>query len=561
MEAKEFCKILANKIIEDKITDVNKILILRNKLSHEYKQKDLPSLIQILLSLNENERKKLLKTVKIKPTRTASGVTPIAIMTKPIPCPHGKCTYCPGGLNSQFGNVPQSYTGGEPATMRAIRNNYDPYLQIFNRLEHYILLGHPIDKIELIVMGGTFPSFNKEYQEEFIKYSFKAMNDFSKLFFNKKGEFNYIKFKDFFELPSIDFKDKSRTEKIQKKLLKLKGSCTLKKEQTKNETSKIRCIALCIETKPDWGLLEQGNQLLKLGCTRIELGVQSVYEDVIKKVHRGHTIKDTINSIRILKDLGFKISAHYMPGLPLTNKERDIKGMKELFSNPDYKPDMLKIYPTMVSKGTLLYEEYKKGDYKPLNAKEAAEIISEFKRTVPEYCRIQRIQRDVPTKQWEAGVEFTNFRQYMFQNHKINCRCIRCREPRNKDISWNDVRLKTLEYEASKGKEFFISAEDTKNDLIIGFIRMRFPSESLRKEITKNSAIIRELHVYGTATAIGEEGSVQHKGWGKKLLKEAEKIAKQNKKNKMIIISGIGVREYYYHLSYKKQGPYVVKSL
>nr|MBA4404694.1 tRNA uridine(34) 5-carboxymethylaminomethyl modification radical SAM/GNAT enzyme Elp3 [Nanoarchaeum sp.] len=556
MEVDKFCQILAEEISKNNISNVDELLLFRNKISSKYKQKELPSLIQILLYLKEEDRKKF----KVKPTRTMSGVTPIAIMTKPIPCPHGKCIYCPGGLNSQFGDVPQSYTGGEPATMRAIRNHYDPYLQIFNRLEHYVLLGHPIDKIELIVMGGTFPSFTQEYQEEFIKFSFKAMNDFSDLFFNK-NEFDYTKFKTFFELPTNDFKDKGRTEIIQKKLLKIKSNCILEEEQTKNETANIRCIALCIETKPDWGLLKQGNELLRLGCTRIELGIQSVYENVIKHVHRGHTIQDTIDSIRILKDLGFKISAHYMPGLPLTNKKQDIEGMKTLFSNQDYCPDMLKIYPTMVSKGTLLHADYLQGKFKPITAKEAAERIVEFKKFVPEYCRIQRIQRDVPTKQWEAGVELTNFRQYMFQNYKVKCRCIRCREPRDKNINWNKIKLKVTEYEASNGKEFFIAAEDSENDLLIGFARLRFPSESLREEITKDSAMIRELHVYGTATAIGEEGSVQHKGWGKKLMQEAEKIAKKHKKTKMLVISGIGVRQYYYKLGYKKEGPYVTKQL
>ena len=556
METEEFCKVLAKEITRKKYKTKKQIADLRDSFAKKYRPKRIPSLIEILLHLPKGSYNFI-----VKPTRTISGVTPLAVMTKPIPCPHGKCIYCPGGLNSQFGDVPQSYTGGEPATMRAIRNNYDPYLQVFNRLEHYILLGHSIDKIELIVMGGTFPSFPKKYQEEFIKYSFKAMNDFSKLFFKKDGTLDYDKFKRFFELPTKDFQNKKRTEKIHKKLLKLKGTCKLKEEQEKNETTKVRCIALCIETKPDWGLLDQGNQMLKLGCTRIELGVQSVYKDVIKYVHRGHTIKDTINSIRTLKDLGFKISAHYMPGLPLTDKKRDLAGMKELFSNPDYKPDMLKIYPTMVSKGTKLYQDYLKGKYKPLNADQAAKLIAQFKKYVPEYCRIQRIQRDVPTKQWEAGVELTNFRQYMFQRYKPVCRCIRCREPRKRKVNWNKIEIKVNKYEASKGTEFFISAEDTENDLIIGFIRMRFPSQELRKEITKDSAIIRELHVYGVATGIGMQGSVQHKGYGKELLKKAEEIAKNNNKNKMIVISGIGVREYYYKLGYKKQGPYVVKKL
>ncbi len=557
----KLCKLIAEEILRRDLKTRKEIIKLRDEFAKKYKPKKLPSLIEILISAPIDKIEELKPRLLTKPIRSISGVAPLAIMAKPISCPHGKCIYCPGGIDSQFGDVPQSYTGGEPATMRGIRNNYDPYLQIFNRLEQYALLGHNFEKIELIIMGGTFPSFDKKYQEEFIKFSFKALNDFSKIFFDKNEKFNYLKFKEFYELPSKNFESKERTKRIQNKLLKLKKDCELEDEQIKNETAKVRCVALCIETKPDWGLLEHGNEMLRLGCTRVELGIQSVYEDVIKKVNRGHTIQDTIDSIRILKDLGFKVAGHYMPGLPLTDFKRDLEGMKELFTNPDFKPDMLKIYPTMVSKGTGLYTEFKKGIFKPMSLKDTAKLIVEFKKNVPKYCRIMRIQRDVPTKQWEAGVEMTNFRQYIFQNYEVKCNCIRCREPMGRKINWNKVKLQKIEYRASNGKEFFISAEDTENNILIGFVRMRFPSEQLREEITKNSAIIRELHVYGTSTSLEQEGQVQHRGIGKKLIKKAEEIAKAQKKDKMIIISGIGVKEYYYKLGYQKEGPYVTKSL
>lgn len=555
---KTFQEILTKEIVKTNPKTREEIIKLRDKLSKKYKPKKLTSLIEVLLYLPTNKINKFLKLLKTKPTRTISGVTPVAIMTKPFPCPHGKCSYCPGGPNSSFGDVPQSYTGGEPATMRGLRNKFDPYLQIFNRLEQYILMGHPVDKIELIIMGGTFLSLPKKYQEDFIKFSFKALNDFSTLFF-KKNNFDYVKFKTFFELPSEDFSNKKRTDKLQKKILKLKKKTTLVKEQEINETAQVRCTALCIETRPDYGLLKHGNQMLRLGCTRIEIGIQSVYDDVLKKVNRGHTTKQTKESINILKDLGFKITGHYMPGLPLTDKKRDIAGMKQLFADPDYRPDMLKIYPTMVSPGTKLYQDYKKKEFKPLTTKQAAEIIINFKKTVPTYCRIMRIQRDVPTKQWAAGVSMTNFRQYLFQNYKVECNCIRCREPRNKKIDWKNTKIKILEYPASNGKEFFISAED--NNILIGFIRMRFPSKELRKEITKDSALIRELHVYGESTNVGETGKVQHKGIGKQLLQKAEDIAKKHNKNKMVVISGVGVKQYYYKLNYKKEGPYVSKEI
>jgi len=387
------------------------------------------------------------------------------------------------------------------------------------------------------------------------------LNDFSNHFFDKNGELQFLKLKKFFELPALDFHDKDRIKRVQKNILKLKKDSSLEKEQKKNELAKIRCVALCIETRPDYGLLKEGNQMLKLGCTRVELGIQSVYDDILEKICRGHTMKQTKESIRTLKDLGFKVAGHYMPGLPGLNQKKDLAGMKKLFSDSDYRPDMMKLYPCMVSKGTKLYEEYLKGQFKPLNADQAAKLISQFKKNVPEYCRIMRIQRDIPTKFLEAGVEMTNLRQYMHEKYPVNCRCIRCREPKGQKINWSKVKIKVIKYEASKGKEFFISMEDTSQDLLLGFVRLRFPSQFLRPEITKDSALIRELHVYGTATGIGEEGNLQHKGLGKKLLRTAEEIALKHGKRKMVVISGVGVREYYRKLGYELEGMYMVKSL
>ena len=539
--------------------------ILKRELSQKYHVKKIPTHMETLFHAESTDFESLKKKLISKPVRSAAGVAPVAIMTRPEACPHGKCTMCPGGPGSYFGDVPQSYTGKEPATMRGIRNDYDSYLQVMNRLEQYAILGHNFEKVELIIMGGTFPAMSSEYQDEFIRFAFKALNDFSQQFF-ENGEFLYLKFKDFFELPIEKVGAKDREERVQAKLRLLKNNCTLKQEQLRNETSQIRCVALCIETKPDWGFLQHGNELLELGCTRIELGIQSVYEDVIKKIHRGHTIQDTKDSIRILKDLGFKITGHYMPGLPLTDRERDIKGLQELFQNEEFRPDMLKVYPCMVSKGTALYVDFMQGKFTPIDAAEAAVRIAELKKIIPEYCRIMRIQRDVPTKQWAAGVEMTNFRQYFMENFNVNCRCIRCREPKSTiPITWNNVEIKIEKYQASKGTEFFISAVDTSQDVLIGFARLRFPAEHLRAEITPTSALLRELHVYGTAIGLGvqgETGSVQHKGWGQKLMKKAEELCLEHGKDKLVVISGVGVREYYKQkLGYHQEGPYVVKQL
>ena len=540
---------------------------IKRNLAQKYKLKKIPTNINILLNIPENKIFLFKQKLLTKPVRTMSGVSPVAIMTKPDKCPHGKCTFCPGGINSPWGDVPQSYTGHEPATMRGIRNDYDAYLQVFNRLEQYVLLGQSFDKIEIIVMGGTFTAADKGYQEEFIHDTFQALNDFSEMFVGKNGNIDYIKLKEVFQLPG-EMHNPERVKKVKQTLLDFKhrkGASTLKQEKDINEkTSKVKCVALCIETKPDWGFLEHGNVMLRQGCTRVELGIQSVYDDVLKIVHRGHDSADSKKSIQILRDLGFKINFHYMPGLPLTDYERDMKGMKQLFTDPGYKPDMIKLYPCMVAEGTALYYQYKKGEFEPISTETAAKMVSEFYTFVPEYCRIQRVQRDVPTKYWEAGVDRTNLRQHADQNYvteKNQCRDIRSREPKGREVDWDNIKIKVNEFEASNGKEFFISAEDVTNDILVGFCRLRFPSEFLREEITSDSALIRELHVYGTATAIGKEGMVQHRGWGKKLMDKAEKIAKDNDKNKMVVISGVGVRGYYYKIGYNLEGPYVVKIL
>ena len=540
--------------------EVNRIKI---ELCRKMGMKKIPTNIEILLHAKPDDVREL--GLLTKPTRTLSGVAVIAVMSYPFACKHGRCLMCPGGPASIFGDVPQSYTGKEPATLRAIRNEFDPYMQIFNRLEHYFVMGHIPEKVELIVMGGTFPSFDWRYQRNFIAYCYKAMNDFSFMFY-RKGLFDIDRFKEFFLLPGkVD--DKKREAMIKKKVRKIKGKADLLKEQTKNEKSQIRCVGLTVETRPDFAKLKHANRMLSLGCTRVELGIQSVYEKALESIRRGHSVKDSIRAMRILKDLGFKINAHYMIGLPSVSFEEDVNGLKELFANPDFRPDMLKIYPCLVVEGTKLYEMWKKGKYTPLSVNRAAEIIIEFKKVVPEYVRIMRVQRDIPSFMISAGPNLTNLRQFIQEKMKklgLKCRCIRCREIGRSGLNKiGKIGYKVLTYEASKGLEFFISAEY--KDWLVGFCRMRFPSQSLRKEITERSALIRELHVYGTALPVkaGKVSKlalqVQHKGIGKRLMGIAEKIAKENGKNKMVVISGIGVREYYRKLGYRKEGVYMVK--
>src|SRR3989344_5519532 len=553
-----------NKLSKDKL------FRLKVKLCSQYHIKKVPTDIEILLNANPKDLPKIQPLLLTKPTRTISGVAIGAVVSPPYPCPHGRCPFCPGGVHSFFGDVPQSYTGKEPSTRRAIRNHYDPYLITMNRLEQYSVTGHVPEKVEIILQGGTFPFYPQDYQTNAIKDILKALNDFSNLFFDKKG-FNILKFKKFFELPG-DIADEKRIKCIHEKLLKLKKKkSSLDAEQKRNETAKIRCVTLCIETKPDYGKLQHGNDLLKLGCTRVELGIQTIYGDVLKAVHRGHTLQDSIESTQILKDLGFKVTYHMMPGLPGVTKEMDLKSLNEIFKNQGYRPDMLKLYPCMVMPGTKLYTDWKKGRFTPITTKEAAEIIAEFKKNVPSYCRIARIQRDIPTYATASGVDKTNLRQYVEKLTKekgIRCCCIRCREAghkleKYKNIKPGKIAIKTEEYAASNGKEFFIGAEDAKNDVLFGYARLRFPSQFLRKEITEKSALIRELHIYSPAVSLGKKSkaSYQHRGLGKKLLKKAEQLAKKHKKDKMLVISGIGAREYFRKLGYAKEGPYMVRRL
>lgn len=555
-----------------RIEKPNKIELNRIKirLSKKYKLKNIPNDIEILLNVDKNDFNFAKKYLLSKETRTISGVAVCAIMTKPFKCPHGRCLMCPGGPKSFFGNVPQSYTGKEPATRRAIRNLYDPYLQVMNRLEQYVVQGHSADKIELIIMGGTFPSLTKKYKEEFVMHAFKAMNDFSRLFFNRNN-FDILKFKEFFELPS-DIDNEERKKRIFSRLLKLKNTKTsLEKEQKLNEKSNIKCVGLTIETRPDYGKLEEGNEMLKLGCTRVELGVQNIFDFVLKTIKRGHSVSDSIEATQILKDFGFKINYHMMLGLPGMSHKLDLYNLKIIFADENFQPDMLKLYPCMVLKGTKLYGLWKKGKYKPLTTEKAARLIAEFKKYVPPYCRIMRISRDIPTFMTEAGVDITNLRQYVHEimrKKKIKCRCIRCRESgrvlsNNKKIKVKNIKIVTTHYLASGGNEFFIAAEDVKNDVLFGFCRLRFPGQFLRREITPESALIRELHIYSPSVEIGKRSkdSYQHRGLGKELLKAAEEIARTYYKKKMVVISAIGARGYFAKFGYKRDGPYMSKYL
>ncbi len=561
----EYSRQIVEAIESGRVKSREQLNSLKLFLGRQLEMQHLPSNPDILAHSNRH-LKAVAGLLSIKPLRTLSGVAPVAIMTKPFRCPHGTCTYCPGGIGSPFGDVPQSYTGHEPATMRGMNNNYDAYLQAMNRLQQYYATGHNPEKLELIVMGGTFPATPVEYQEGFISGAFAAANDFSDIFFTH-GKFDAGKFNGFYS---------GTARKTNESLSQKKRAQNVEGEHSRNEKAQVRIVTLCIETKPDWCKEPHINEMLRLGATRVELGAQSVYNEVLKATNRGHSVQDTTEATRLLKDSGLKVTYHMMPGQPLSSPEKDIAMFRELFSDPDFMPDGLKIYPCMVMPGTALAKQWEAGRFTPLSTEQAAEIIAEGKRFFPEWTRVHRIQRDIPIKfalTGSEGIDKNNLRQLVEQKcaeKGIACRCIRCRESginsgKGKEVDYDSVKMVQRRYKASGGEEVFISFEDTKNDLMLGFCRLRKPAAPFRKEFTADTCCVRELHVFGAQVGIGDESgsSSQHRGYGMKLIEEAQRIAREEfGARKILVISGIGAREYYSKkLGYERDGTYMGKKI
>ncbi len=492
------------------------------KICSKYSLDRIPRNHEILSMAKESEFDKLRKVLLKKPAKTASGVSVVALMPKPFACPHGRCTYCPGGIDF---NSPNSYTGKEPSTLNAIENDYDPKLQITSKIDKLIAFGHDPSKMEIVIVGGTFLFMPKDYQENFIKSCYDALNG---------------------------------TE-----------SKNLQEAKSNNEHASIRNVGFTIETKPDYCKKEHVDLMLNYGITRIEIGVQSLQERVYKIVNRGHDYNDVTESFQLSKDAGYKIVAHMMPGLPTVTPEEDIADFKKLFSDPQLRPDMMKIYPSLVIENTPLYEEYKQGKYSPYSDEDMIKVLTEVKRNIPKWVRIMRIQREISPKEIIAGPKSGNLRQIVHQNlakQGLTCKCIRCREAglTNKKSDPGEIKLNRINYESSGGHEVFLSYED-KNESIYGFLRLRKPSnEAHRDEIGNDSCIVREIHVYGKSLKLGakEENEIQHSGLGKKLMQEAERISKEEfDAKKILVISAVGTREYYQKLGYSLYGPYMSKKL
>lgn len=510
--------------------NLNKV---KTKTSAKYGLSAQPRLVDIIAAVPPHYRRALVPKLKAKPIRTASGIAVVAVMCKPHRCPHisftgNICVYCPGGPDSDFEYSTQSYTGYEPTSMRAIRARYDPYLQTRHRVEQLKQLGHSVDKVEFIVMGGTFMALAEEYRDYFIRNLHDALSGHT---------------------------SNSVTEAVRY-----------------SERSNTKCVGITIETRPDYCLKRHLSDMLAYGCTRLEIGVQSVYEDVARDTNRGHTVRAVCESFQLSKDAGFKVVAHMMPDLPNVGMERDVEQFIEFFENPAFRPDGLKLYPTLVIRGTGLYELWKTGRYKSYSPSALVDLVARILALVPPWTRVYRVQRDIPMPLVSSGVEHGNLRELALARMKdmgTECRDVRTREVGIQEIHHKvrpyQVELIRRDYVANGGWETFLSYEDPEQDILIGLLRLRRCSpQSFRPELKGGVSIVRELHVYGSVVPVSsrDPSKFQHQGFGMMLMEEAERIARdEHGSSKLAVISGVGTRNYYRKMGYELEGPYMVKNL
>ncbi|XP_052391073.1 elongator complex protein 3 isoform X1 [Carassius gibelio] len=515
---------------QGKDINLNKV---KTKTSAKYGLSAQPRLVDIIAAVPPHYRRALVPKLKAKPIRTASGIAVVAVMCKPHRCPHisftgNICVYCPGGPDSDFEYSTQSYTGYEPTSMRAIRARYDPYLQTRHRVEQLKQLGHSVDKVEFIVMGGTFMALPEEYRDYFIRNLHDALSGHT---------------------------SNNVTEAVRY-----------------SERSNTKCVGITIETRPDYCLKRHLSDMLAYGCTRLEIGVQSVYEDVARDTNRGHTVRAVCESFHLAKDAGFKVVAHMMPDLPNVGMERDVEQFIEFFENPAFRPDGLKLYPTLVIRGTGLYELWKTGRYKSYSPSALVDLVARILALVPPWTRVYRVQRDIPMPLVSSGVEHGNLRELALARMKdmgTECRDVRTREVGIQEIHHKvrpyQVELIRRDYVANGGWETFLSYEDPEQDILIGLLRLRRCSpQSFRPELKGGVSIVRELHVYGSVVPVSsrDPSKFQHQGFGMMLMEEAERIARdEHGSSKLAVISGVGTRNYYRKMGYELEGPYMLKSL
>jgi elongator complex protein 3 len=480
----------------------------------------LPSNVEWIESLSPADRARYEGSVRRKPSRTLSGVAVVAVMTAPARCPHGRCTYCPGGLEN---GSPQSYTGEEPSALRGAQFHWDARAIARNRIETLESIGHATSKVEVIVMGGTFPSRPRAYQEEVIRGIYDGLNG--------------------------------------------TASTSLLDAQVQNEVASHRVVGLTVETRPDWCDERVLPFLLEAGVTRVEVGVECLRDEVLAAVGRAHSTGDVARATREARDRGLKVCYHLMLGLPGMDPASDFSDFERLWDEPDYRPDLLKIYPTLVLPGTALYDDWSAGRYSPYDTATAAELLARMKRRLPPWVRIQRIQRDIPARLIAAGVRASNLREKALdrlRSEGTHCRCLRCREAGRRATPPIDAfELTEAEYEAAGGRELFYAWEDPSTDTVAGFLRLRFPSDDTRGGL--DAPVIRELKVVGSEVAVGREGvrpnEYQHRGFGRRLLAAAEERVRSEGFSRVFVTSAVGTREYYRRHGYERSGTHMAKSV
>lgn len=511
-------------LLEKQVSTVSDLLKAKRTFSKNYKvpffrvDKLREAYHKLVAKEIIQENSDLEKLLTLKSTRSISGIVVVSVLTKPYPCP-GNCIFCPSEKD-----VPKSYLANEPAVMRAIHCKYDPYLQTKSRIEALEAIGHIADKISVRIIGGTWSYYPVQYQSWFVRRLFEAANG--------------------------------------------KKTSGLEQAQTVNETAKHRIVELSIETRQDYVNIKEIKRLRKLGITKVELGVQSIDDELLKISNRGHSVKATIDATKMLKDACFKVSYQMMLNLPGSDYKKDLETFEKLFSNPDFKPDHLKIYPLALVKSAKIYKFYKSGKYKPYSESVLVDLLSNIKELIPYYCRVERVIRDIPAKIIiDGGAKISNLRQLVIANLEKqgkNCHCIRCREVKSNAFDKKRMQLFREDYFANDGQEIYLSLESKDRKSLYSMLRLRIPSYNRAIfNSLDNAALVREIHTYGATVAIGENNhtSSQHKGLGKQLMLEVEKIAKEFGKSKIAVIAGVGVREYFRKMGYVLEESYMLKRL
>lgn len=526
----EFAKNIVKEISSGAIASPRELNLRRFFWSKQLGLSEMPS-SPFILSYAKAPSKEMLSLLSIKPTRSLSGVSVVSVMLPPFPCP-GECVYCPSSFEEK--EAPKSYTGFEPSALRAQRLNYDPFKIVSNRIAQLDLTGNFAQKVEIIFQGSSFTCLPKAKRDNVVKQSIEGVLG--------------------------------------------KRAPSLAAAKLAAERSKRRIVGITFETRPDLCKKKDIKGMLSLGGTRVELGVQNPDNKIYAKVCRGHNVKDVTSATQLLKDSAFKVLYHLMPGLPGSDYKTDLKNFRRIFTDPDFKPDMVKFYPCLVIKGTKLYDDWEKGNFDPLVEEKAVKLLAQIKSEIPKWVRVMRVNRDIPSNIISAGIKKTNLRQLVHEElsrQGKKCNCIRCREiglmqrvDNNPKLNPNyspDLapKLEKEFYDASGGEEVFISFES--KAALFGFVRLRNPARPFMRQITPRTALIRELHVYGKSLSLHErdDASSQHQGLGKELIKEAEQVAKKSfDAKKMVVISGLGVKEYYKNnFGYKKDGPFMSKKL